>query len=261
MTSDNISTMDIVMDEHWSPGIQGVEMDETWNVDTVEPDWTPEEAVEQGYRAVENRVKGANRTVSWCRNTYTGTTPRADGEPGNQMTFDFVTSVEERPRCVWTSWMEDWIETVSVTRISVEQVPDDTLVRIRLFTDHHGFSLRNSTVVRNVNDFYKLQSLLKQHSPWSSVPGLPLKPSLWVSSNAWRNEQLVTFLGLIVSNYQFLSSRALHLFLQSHHSMETIKQNIDGKRNDEVIVEKSKVLLQDTRTNSKEGFSALFGKN
>jgi len=261
MTSDNTSTMDIVMDEHWSPGIQGVEMDETWNVDTVEPDWTPEEAVEQGYRAVENRVKGAKRTVSWCRNTYTGTSPRTDGGPGNQMTFDFVTSVEEATVCV--DLMDGRLDrdAVSVTRISVEQVPDDTLVRIRLFTDHHGFSLRNSTVVRNVNDFYKLQSLLKQHSPWSSVPGLPLKPSLWVSSNAWRNEQLVTFLGLIVSNYQFLSSRALHLFLQSHHSMENIKQNIDGKRNDEVIVEKSKVLLQDTRTNSKEGFSALFGKN
>lgn len=154
----------------------------------------------------------------------------------------------------------DWgTPSMSQTRISVEGIQDENqLVMIRLSTQHHAFSLKRSTVTRSIRCFYRLQSILKEHYPWSSVPGLPLRPTLWVSSIKWRNEQLANFLRTILSNNQFLSSRALHLFLQTGLSMEKVRDNLEGKRDDEVIVDKS-ILLRDTRTNSKEGFSSVFG--
>jgi len=147
---------------------------------------------------------------------------------------------------------------ISQTRVSVETVQNEEhLVVIRLATQHHAFSLKRSKVTRNVRCFYQLQSGLKEHYPWLSIPGLPLRPSLWVSSIKWRNEQLANFLGFLISDTEFLSSRALHLFLQTGLSMENIEENIIGKRDDQVIVDKSHTL-RDTMTSSNRSNSGVF---
>ena len=57
---------------------------------------------------------------------------------------------------------------------------------------------------------------------------------------------------------ELLSNKALHLFLQTQLSIEKIKENLEGKRDDEVLVAKSKIV-KDDRNNTKEGFGGLFG--
>ena len=51
----------------------------------------------------------------------------------------------------------------------------------------------------------------------------------------WRNQQLCSWLASLLVSPQFLSSRALHLFLQTSHSVPRILENIEGKRDDQVI--------------------------
>ena len=55
-----------------------------------------------------------------------------------------------------------------------------------------------------------------------------------------------------------MTHQALHLFLQSQLSMQTIKANMEGRRDDEVVVPISD-LVKDERNNTKEGFGGLFG--
>lgn len=144
-------------------------------------------------------------------------------------------------------------------RLSVEQMEEDSqLVMVRLSCNHYAFSLRRSTVTRTVSCFYGLQSILRSQNPWTSVPGLPFKANMWISSVRWRNQQLANFLAAVLSSKQFLSCRALHLFLQTGLSMARVVDNLEGRRDDQVVVDKDKVL-SDTRTNSREGFMGVFG--
>ena len=83
-------------------------------------------------------------------------------------------------------------------------------------------------------------------------------PSIYILSYPTISLQLATFLTAVMSETQFLSNKALHLFLQTQLSMEMIKENLDGKRDDEVIADKDKAF-KDDRKNAKDGFGALFG--
>merc|ERR1712223_663339 len=75
-------------------------------------------------------------------------------------------------------------------RVAVQQVEGEkNLMMIQLTSSHYAFSLKRSNVIRSVDSFYQLSSLLV--SP------------------------------------QFLSSRALHLFLQTSHSVPRILENIE----------------------------------
>jgi len=144
-------------------------------------------------------------------------------------------------------------------RVAVQQVEGEkNLMMIQLTSSHYAFSLKRSNVIRSVDSFYQLSSLLKSHHPWLSVPPLPLRPSFWISSVRWRNQQLCAWLASLLVSPQFLSSRALHLFLQTSHSVPRILENIEGKRDDQVVPDKEKVL-GDTRNNNREGFKGVFG--
>ena len=90
------------------------------------------------------------------------------------------------------------------------------------------------------------------------MPSLPMIPSLWICSYHTISNQLATFLSGVVAVRELLSNKALHLFLQTQLSIEKIKENIEGKRDDEVLVAKSKIV-KDDRNNTKDGFGALFG--
>ena len=62
----------------------------------------------------------------------------------------------------------------------------------------------------------------------------------------------------MLAEKQLLSNKALHLFLQTQLPIQKIKDNLEGKRDDEVVVAKSKIV-KDDRNNVKEGFGGLFG--
>ena len=90
------------------------------------------------------------------------------------------------------------------------------------------------------------------------MPRLPTLPSLWISSYHNISIQLVNFLARVVAEKELLSNKALHLFLQTQLTMEKINDNIEGKRDDEVLIPKNKIF-KDDRNNAKDGFCALFG--
>eukprot|EP00092_Neocalanus_flemingeri_P041087 GFUD01044744.1.p1 GENE.GFUD01044744.1~~GFUD01044744.1.p1 ORF type:complete len:211 (-),score=73.49 GFUD01044744.1:94-726(-) len=149
--------------------------------------------------------------------------------------------------------------SVQPTFLSVCPVPGDSqLFYIRLQTSHYSFSIKKSCVARSGSSFYQLRSILKSHHPYLTMPSLPMLPSLWICSYHTISLQLVTFLSTVVAERELLSNKALHLFLQTELSMEKIKDNLEGKRDDEVLVPKSKIV-KDERNNTKEGFGALFG--
>eukprot|EP00092_Neocalanus_flemingeri_P041088 GFUD01044745.1.p1 GENE.GFUD01044745.1~~GFUD01044745.1.p1 ORF type:complete len:183 (+),score=58.34 GFUD01044745.1:75-551(+) len=149
--------------------------------------------------------------------------------------------------------------SVKPTFISVCPVPGDSqMFYIRLQSSHYSFSSDRSCIIRSVRSFYQVRSILKSHHPYLTMPSLPMLPSLWICSYHTISLQLVTFLSTVVAERELLSNKALHLFLQTELSMEKIKDNLEGKRDDEVLVPKSKIV-KDERNNTKEGFGALFG--
>jgi len=85
-------------------------------------------------------------------------------------------------------------------RVAVQQVEGEkNLMMIQLTSSHYAFSLKRSNVIRSVDSFYQLSSLLKSHHPWLSVPPLPLRPSFWISSVRWRNQQLCAWLASLLA--------------------------------------------------------------
>ena len=62
----------------------------------------------------------------------------------------------------------------------------------------------------------------------------------------------------VLSLRELLSNKALHLYLQSRLSMENIKQNVDGKRDDDVALAVTDII-RDERNIAREGFGVLFG--
>ena len=80
-------------------------------------------------------------------------------------------------------------------------------------------------------------------------------PSLYILSYPTISYHLATFLTVVLAENQILSNKALHIFLQTQLSMEMIKENLDGKRDDDVIADKNKAFKDD----AKDGFGVLFG--
>ena len=85
-----------------------------------------------------------------------------------------------------------------------------------------------------------------------------MRPSFYILGYLTISLHLATFLTGVLAETQFLSNKAIHLFLQTQLSMEMIKENMEGKRDDEVVVDKNRVF-KDVRNNAKEGFGVLFG--
>ena len=63
----------------------------------------------------------------------------------------------------------------------------------------------------------------------------------------------------IIKQKELLSNKAVHLFLQSTLSISIIRDNVEGRRNDEVITDLHH-LITDDRKISREGFGSLFGE-
>eukprot|EP00092_Neocalanus_flemingeri_P028516 GFUD01030968.1.p1 GENE.GFUD01030968.1~~GFUD01030968.1.p1 ORF type:complete len:213 (-),score=51.33 GFUD01030968.1:127-765(-) len=146
----------------------------------------------------------------------------------------------------------------SRTILILEPVDDSKdLICIRLSTNHHSFSLKRSVTIRTFNSFYYLQETLKLLHPYISVPSLPPKPLLMFSSQQQKLQKLAKFLSSVLSELQYHSNKALHLFLQTTLSLERIQLNLDGVRDDDV----PKNPLEDRRSNSKNGFNMIFGES
>ena len=59
----------------------------------------------------------------------------------------------------------------------------------------------------------------------------------------------------VLSTPEYLSNKAVHLFLQTGLSVDKIRLNIEGLRDDDVPA----FPIVDKRTNSRNGFSEIFG--
>ena len=154
--------------------------------------------------------------------------------------------------------IEDGRINAAKTRTILRLEPVDEnedLICIRLSTNHHSFSLKRSVTIRTFNSFYYLQDTLKTLHPYLSVPSLPPKPILLFCSQQRKLQKFAKFLSEVLSERQYLSNKALHLFLQTNVSKEKIQQNLDGVRDDDV----PKNLFVDRRCNSKNGFNLIFG--
>ena len=96
---------------------------------------------------------------------------------------------------------------------------------------------------------------------------------LWVSSYKTISNGIATFLSevikiivnflnwffiKIIKQRELLSNKAVHLFLQSTLSVSSIRDNVEGRRDDEVAVDPREVI-KDDRMISREGFGSLFG--
>ena len=93
--------------------------------------------------------------------------------------------------------------------------------------------------------------------PYLSTPRLPPKPLLLFNSQHRKLEIFAKFLSSVLHERQYLSNKALHLFLQTNLSLERIQQNLDGVRDDDVPTNP----LVDRRSNSKNGFNLIFGEH
>ena len=70
-----------------------------------------------------------------------------------------------------------------------------------------------------------------------------------------RSGHISRFTHELLSTREYLSSKALHLFLQTGLSIQKISLNIQGLRDDDV----PSFPLVDKRNNSRNGFSQIFG--
>lgn len=134
-----------------------------------------------------------------------------------------------------------------------------SLYCVRITTSHYSFCLKNSCVIRDISEFYQFRSILTTQNTYMTIPSLPLQPMLWVSSYKTISNALATFLSEIIKQRELLSNKAVHLFLQSTLSVSSIRDNVEGRRDDEVAVDPREVI-KDDRMISREGFGSLFGE-
>ena len=164
---------------------------------------------------------------------------------------------------------------------------------IRLKTEElhpsHSFSIKSTCVVRSLESFYQLRRILKvslaqaeciSHdisrnatTTWQYLPCLSSPPSgsqaisqyapVWLSSylrsagvGSGEDEPVGMF--QVLSLRELLSNKALHLYLQTRLSMEDIKENVEGKRDDDVAMAVAD-LIKVERNVAREGFGDLFG--
>ena len=90
-----------------------------------------------------------------------------------------------------------------------------------------------------------LQSWLADHHPYLSPPSLPPRLVLTLLPRPRQAAVLARFTQQLLSVREYLSSKALHLFLQTGLSIEKIRLNIMGLRDDDVpsnpLVDKRKL--------------------
>eukprot|EP00092_Neocalanus_flemingeri_P027817 GFUD01030197.1.p1 GENE.GFUD01030197.1~~GFUD01030197.1.p1 ORF type:complete len:174 (+),score=39.57 GFUD01030197.1:37-522(+) len=119
------------------------------------------------------------------------------------------------------------------TSVRVKPSPDkNRTFMIELGTTHYAFSCHKSCTTRTLDEFYQLQNILKNHHLYVSMPKLPLKIFLFISSKEYVSQELARFLFGVLTQKKLLSSKALHLFLQTNYSMDIIMLNCEGVRDD-----------------------------
>ena len=96
---------------------------------------------------------------------------------------------------------------------------------------------------------------LQEQHPYITCPSLPARPFLLFFSPNRKLEILSEFLTAVLRERQYLSDKALHLFLQTSLSWEKIMMNMEGVRDDQV----TRDYIKDTRGNRKSGFKQIFG--
>ena len=57
---------------------------------------------------------------------------------------------------------------------------------------------------------------------------------------------------------ELLSNKAIHLFLQTQLSIDDIRDNMEGKRDDDVALTVAEIVKDDRKV-SRQGFGQLFG--
>jgi len=147
---------------------------------------------------------------------------------------------------------------------------------IRLRTTHYSFSIKSSCVTRSLDSFYQLRSMIQKHHTYLTIPSLPVQPSLWLSSYKTISTAIVTFvsevlfwkhlqlLAFLLTSFQvlqcreLLSNKAIHLFLQTQLSIDDIRDNMEGKRDDDVALTVAEIVKDDRKV-SRQGFGQLFG--
>ena len=108
----------------------------------------------------------------------------------------------------------------------------------------------------NITDIevVEFQESLRELNPYVARPSLPNRFLFSMFSSQRQCDILAKFLGDVITIKEHRANRALHLFLQTSLSLEDIKLNIEGLRNDDV----PDFPLVDKRNNSKNGFSQIF---
>jgi len=125
---------------------------------------------------------------------------------------------------------------------------------LRLVTNHHSFSLGRSVAIRTITSLYYLQNSLRDFHPYVKAPSLPPKFLFSFLSYQRQCEIFAKFLQEVLVKHEYLSNKAVHLFLQTNLTLEKIKLNIEGIRDDDV----PNFPLVDKRNNKKVGFSEIF---
>ena len=188
------------------------------------------------------------RTASWvsCANKAESLPPQVDKEYVRLNSTGFGEEVDidiEDEDCSKNS-----IKYQIVLKVE-EDEKDPSLYGIKLSTNHPSFKLKKSTVLRSFSSFYHLEKILL--SSETPNPMLPLKALLWTMSQEQKVEQLTSFLSQILRNKAFLALPAVHLFCQTQLSMEFIKDNMEGRRNDDVTFYKVEKTDESNEINQK----------
>ena len=172
--------------------------------------------------------------------------------------------------------LPDGTKEVEVSRLLLSVGPVEGLkdhFTVRLATNHYSFTLGRSVAIRSYNSFLYIQVTLTtmwssrtrnlsnsfqkslgELNPYALRPSLPNRLIFYLQSAQRQCEILATFLRDVIAIKEHRANRALHLFLQTDLSLEEIKLNIDGLRDDDV----PNFPLVDKRENSRNGFSQIF---
>merc|ERR1711953_374067 len=174
---------------------------------------------------------------------------------------DSYTSTEDWQEDVGTSLdleLPDGRLNSVVSRVMLTVSPLDLALRdnftVRLATNHYSFTLGRSVTIRSYNSFLYIQKSLGELNPYALRPSLPNRLIFYLQSAQRQCEILAAFLRDVIAIKEHRANRALHLFLQTDLSLEDIKLNIDGLRDDDV----PNFPLVDKRENSRNGFSQIF---
>jgi len=111
---------------------------------------------------------------------------------------------------------------MSPTTIQVSPVEGErNMFYVRLRTSHYSFSIKNTCVVRSLQSFYQLRSILKTCHNYLTIPSLPLHASTWVSSYQSISSRLAEFLSQVSQQWRPASEGKCNLWLAGAESERT----------------------------------------